>query len=139
MRETPRDGRCLSEQLFGKLDADAWHKPNWLIAGDGVLLNGVPFSALPQLPFSGSQAPLTGSHTLRFLPSELLLLKSQGTTFQRTQRERRFLGVADPIYNLADSRRMAKPDTFSGEPYQKFPRAGKAGRECWGDSDRRKA
>jgi CHAT domain-containing protein len=109
-RDSSRAGRRLSEQLFGKLDANAWHKPNWLIAGDGVLLNGVPFSALPELPFSGRpEATLTARHTLRFLPSELLLLKSQAITPQKTQRERRFLGVADPIYNLADSRRVRTP------------------------------
>lgn len=99
-RDASKPSRCLSEQLFGKIGADAWQKPNWLIAGDGVLLNGVPFSALPSMPFSASQGPLAATHTLRFLPSELLLLTSQATLS-----ERRFLGVADPIYNRADSRR----------------------------------
>jgi CHAT domain-containing protein len=100
-RDTSQSGRCLSQQLFGKLEAYAWHKPNWLIAGEGVLVNGIPFSALPQLPFSAPEAPLITSHTLRFLPSELLLLRSQAS-----KPERCFLGVADPIYNLADSRRV---------------------------------
>jgi CHAT domain-containing protein/predicted negative regulator of RcsB-dependent stress response len=96
--------RSLSRQLFGKLTTDAWQKPDWLIAADGVLLSGVPFAALPHIPFSAPDLPLIASHTLRFLPSELLLTAPRGPV-----PEPRFLGVADPIYNLADSRRLRRP------------------------------
>ncbi|MFL6352466.1 MAG: CHAT domain-containing protein [Bryobacteraceae bacterium] len=106
-RDASKPGRCLSEQLFGNLELGAWHKPNWLIAGNGALLNGIPFSALPEIPVSAVPAPLITGHTLRFLPSELLLLQSSGTV--TPQQERRFLGVGDPIYNLADSRRVRSP------------------------------
>jgi CHAT domain-containing protein len=94
----------MSEELFGEIEADAWQKPNWLIAGDGVLLNEIPFPALPSMPFSASKGTLASTHTLRFLPSELLLLTSQ-----TTRPSGRFLGIADPIYNLADSRRVRNP------------------------------
>jgi CHAT domain-containing protein len=103
-RNISNAGRSLSQSLFGKLDEQARQRPKWLMAGEGVLLSGVPFSALPDHPFSTSEAPLAAAHTLRFLPSELLL-----TTAPAPLPERRFVGVADPIYNLADSRRVRNP------------------------------
>jgi CHAT domain-containing protein len=65
------------------------------------LLDGVPFAALPDL--SQHDTPLITSHSLRSIPSELLLLSPKAT-----EPEPRFLGIADPIYNLADSRRARK-------------------------------
>jgi CHAT domain-containing protein len=88
----------LSRELFGKLTPRSVQKPEWLIAADGALLDSVPFAALPQS--SKSNAPLSNSHSLRFLPSELLLTAAKAPAPQR-----RFVGVADPVYNLADSRR----------------------------------
>ncbi len=77
---------------------------------DGALLEGVPFSALANLaPSSLKDEPLIASHSLRFLPTERLLLVPQGRP-----PERRFLGVADPIYNVADARRLQK----AGRPDQ---------------------
>ncbi len=89
---------CLSRTLFGKLPPAIWQKRDWLLTLDGALLNGVPFAALPDLTASGQA--LIANHTLRSLPSELLLLSPENVTPQN-----RFLGIADPIYNLADSRR----------------------------------
>lgn len=92
-------GQFLSKQLFGKFGANVWRRPNWLIAADGPLLSGVPFAALPSAPFSGPSTPLISGHTLRFLPSELLLLTGDTNHFRPS-----FVGIGDPIYNLADSR-----------------------------------
>ena len=99
-RDASVPGRALAEQLFGKIKADAWQRSNWLIAADGVLLEGVPFAALPKPPALKSAEFIGGSRTLRFLPSELLLLNRPAT-----DPTRRFVGIADPIYNLADARR----------------------------------
>src|SRR5258708_38298814 len=88
-------GTELSQVLFGQLAPSFFEKREWLIVGDGSLLNGVPFSSLPDM--SHPNTKLVANHTLRFLPSELLLLvpgrESPGLAF---------IGVADPIYNLAD-------------------------------------
>ena len=94
--------RTLSENLFGKLTPAVWQKRDWLITADGALLNGVPFSALPDLTSRDHSQPLIATHTIRALPSELLLLAADRKTASK-----RFVGVADPIYNLADARRVS--------------------------------
>ncbi len=91
----------LSQDLLGKLTPAVWHKRDWLITADGALLSGMPFAALPDLTSVDRKDPLIANHTLRSLPSELLLLSCHTATPQK-----RFVGVADPIYNLADSRRV---------------------------------
>jgi tetratricopeptide (TPR) repeat protein len=97
-RRAPADtGADLSQVLFGQLAPRFFEKPEWLIVGDGSLLNGVPFSSLPDM--SHPNTKLVANHTLRFLPSELLLLVRG-----RESPALSFIGVADPIYNLADSR-----------------------------------
>jgi tetratricopeptide (TPR) repeat protein len=104
----PNVGLDLSRTLFGQLAPRFSGKPEWLIVGDGSLLNGVPFSNLPDM--SRPNAPLIANHTLRFLPSELLLLVPD-----RKSPALSFLGVADPIYNLADSRLDHMKEPGSGE------------------------
>ena len=100
-----RDGRSstagatlLSRSLFGNLPKQYWQKPEWLLVSDGPLLSGVPFCALADLS-SDKNLPLVANHSLRFLPSELLLLSPKTNTAPRE-----FVGVGDPIYNEADSR-----------------------------------
>jgi CHAT domain-containing protein len=93
-------GRHLSQTLFQQLSPRVWQKRQWLIAGDGALLDGVPFSNLPDLSLAQRSPFLMASHELRFLPSELLLLQPNINAPNRI-----FVGVADPIYNTADSRR----------------------------------
>ncbi len=92
-------GRTLSQLLLGGLPASVWKHSEWLVVGDGVLLNGVPFSSMVDLSKTRAGAFLTGAHSLRFLPSEFLLLNSR-----IEKPNRRFTGVGDPIYNLADPR-----------------------------------
>src|SRR5579884_789834 len=94
--------RSLSEDLFSQLDGGIWEKPEWLIVGDGALLDRVPFVLLP----TRSGLKLVNGHSLRLLPSEYLL-----TTHSGAAKEARFAGIADPVYNLADSRR-APSNTF---------------------------
>jgi CHAT domain-containing protein len=100
-QEIAASGRALSQTLFGQLNSTAWSKREWLITADGALLGGVPFSALP---VGRDCVPLSAAHSLRLLPSELLLLESKPTATAPV-----FIGIADPIYNLADSRRSGTP------------------------------
>jgi CHAT domain-containing protein len=69
------------------------------MAADGALLNGVPFAALPGTPASGGGEWLIANRSLRFSPSELLLLSPKDKPPAA-----RFVGIADPIYNQADTR-----------------------------------
>jgi CHAT domain-containing protein len=94
-----RPASSLSKDLFSQLDTKVWAKPNWLITGDGALLDRVPFTVLPDKD-GVSAKPIVQEHSVRLLPSELLLLARSADDTQP-----RFLGVADPLYNLADSRR----------------------------------
>lgn len=110
-RATPDIGPAglhLSRALFGQLASPFSEKTEWLIVGDGSLLNGVPFSSLPDP--SRLNAKLVANHTLRFLPSELLLLVPD-----RKSPALSFLGIADPIYNLADSRLARTKESESSE------------------------
>lgn len=100
-QDTVGPGRAFSQTLFGQLNAGGWRKRDWLIVADGALLDGVPFSALPR---AGEATPLSAAHSVRLLPSELLLLERKTAVPAPV-----FVGVADPIYNLADSRRSETP------------------------------
>ena len=88
-RHSSVSGQRLSQDLFGSLPVSARNKPDWLLVPDGALLDCVPFAALP-----------ISAGSLRLLPSELLLLRSHADVPSP-----RFVGIADPIYNLADARR----------------------------------
>ncbi len=106
-RNTSAPGKSLSKELFSKLDSDVVQKPNWLIVADGVLLEGIPWAALPENLPAPQTSPLIARHTLRLLPSELLLLRTETNPASS-----RFIGVADPIYSIADRRSMQR-----GEPH----------------------
>lgn len=99
-RVSPSSATSLTRALFSGLPPDVWNRSEWMIVADGSLLNGVPFCALTNL---ASTRRLIDTTSLRFLPSELLLLDRQHTRLKNTQ-ERHFIGVGDPIYNLADAR-----------------------------------
>ncbi len=98
-QDTGIPGRKLSQELFGGLPPNIWHKSEWLVVADGVLLSGVPFTTLPDLSGGSGGKFLAESHNIRFLPSELLLLSAD-----KVRTQRRFVGIGDPIYNIADSR-----------------------------------
>lgn len=92
----------LSTSLFSQLDAKFWAKRDWLVVGDGALLDRVPFSVISAK--SGENALLVQQHTIRLLPSELMILDRAPNTS-----DSRFVGIADPLYNLADARRGTQP------------------------------
>jgi len=94
-------GLRFSRALFGGLPSSLTRKPDWLIVADGALLGGVPFASLTD-PTQGQSAKyLADSHTVRFIPSEYLLL-----SVDKDRAESRFVGIGDPIYNMADPRRV---------------------------------
>ena len=99
----------LSRALFAGLPADVWDRSEWLITADGALLSGVPFCALPGLAGPNAQQPLIASRSLRFLPSELLLLDRKPARLTKN-----FIGVGDPIYNQADAR-LTRPALADGK------------------------
>lgn len=94
--------RALSSDLFSQLDSTVQAAPEWLIVGDGALLDRVPFAVLPN--DNKGNSTLIQKHSIRLLPSELLL-SAHSTDLSQP----RFLGIADPLYNLADSRRAQQP------------------------------
>jgi len=94
-------GRALAKSLFGQLTSAVQGKHDWLIVGDGALLDGVPFSALPT---SSDGVPLSRTHSIRLLPSELLLLQPQIARPAAV-----FVGIADPIYSPRDRRGGGTP------------------------------
>ena len=96
---TAHAGRVFSNDLFAHVNRNLLQHPDWLIVGDGALLNSVPFSALPE-PSGSGDVFLAVNHRMRFLPSEALLGGSGPSATPRPE----FVGIADPIYNLADSR-----------------------------------
>ena len=89
----------LSQALFGQLPLKLWRRPDWVIVGDGALLDGLPYASLRDLASGSDGQMLDEAHNLRLVPSELLLLAPVGA-----KPRSRFVGVGDPIYNLADSR-----------------------------------
>jgi CHAT domain-containing protein len=89
----------LSRALFGKIPANVAAKRHWLVAADGALLDGFPFSALPDAA-DAAHSSLGAARTLRLVPSEALRAQVSSPAAART-----FLGIADPIYNQADPRR----------------------------------
>lgn len=101
-------GSLLSAELFGALGPRIRGKRQWLITPDGALMDGFPFAALPAVS-SRSGVTLASLHTLRLLPSELLLLSKPASLPANY-----FVGVADPIYNLADPRWRKAPHAPSG-------------------------
>jgi len=97
------NGRNLSRALFGALTAPVAKKAEWLMVADGALLNGVPFAALPDPSADRGGQWLLDRHSLRLMPSELLLVSPN-----HKSPAARFVGVADPIYNHADARLKRK-------------------------------
>jgi CHAT domain-containing protein/predicted negative regulator of RcsB-dependent stress response len=91
------EGEALSQDLLRPLHPALAAKKEWLIAADGALLDRVPFASLP-VNDKGNPT-LVASHSLRFLPSEQLLLDRKPS-----RPADRFVGVADPVYNRADTR-----------------------------------
>jgi CHAT domain-containing protein len=98
--ETQQQGARLFSTLFGQLDAAFRRKPRWLLALDAQLFK-LPFAAL--IAETGAQGPV-------FLVERHSLQIASGAGMLAVARPRRrffdgpFVGVADPVYNMADAR-----------------------------------
>ncbi len=92
-REMGEAGERLMGTLLGGLKAECLRAKRWDVVADEGLF-GVPFAALP----AGGGAYLVEKLELRLVPNALRREAGPG-------RSRRFLAVADPIFNAADERR----------------------------------
>jgi CHAT domain-containing protein/tetratricopeptide (TPR) repeat protein len=90
-------GTDLYQRLFGSLEpADAARK-SWLLSLDGALFE-LPFAALVSGHQSGKPVYVGEGHSLQETPGAMFLTGA-------TTAPGGFLGVGDPVYNLADPRR----------------------------------
>lgn len=94
-REIRETGERLLGMLLGGLRTECLRARSWDVVADEGLF-GVPFAALPV----GDGTYLTEKVELRLVPNAL---RRNG----KVERSRRFLAVADPIFNAADDRRKA--------------------------------
>lgn len=90
-------GEELYQKLFGQLGQAVMDKPSWLLSLEGMLFE-VPFAALVVERKGDKVNYLVSKHSVQTIPGALLLSKrpEAGTGS--------FLGVGDPIYNVADPR-----------------------------------
>ncbi len=111
-RPTDAAGPKLSRALFSQVPIRTLRKTDWLVAGDGVMLTAFPIAALAnpvtdrvdETKPNGSGAVrsslLGAEHSIRLIPSELLLLTESGE-----RATARVVAIGDPVYNAADVRR----------------------------------
>ncbi len=102
-------GRQLFSSLFGQIHSKVEGKKHWLLILDRDLFS-VPFAGL-SLP--GPARFLAEDHSLRIMPGVFL---QQEDTASAPPSDG-FLGVADAIYNRADSRFQNRNSTFAKVEY----------------------
>jgi CHAT domain-containing protein/tetratricopeptide (TPR) repeat protein len=95
--EAPSHGRELYKALFGAVAARYTDHPKWLLELDGPLYN-LPFPALVTNPAGRPPSWLVERVSTRIVPGALLI-EDRPSTFSGP-----FVGIADPVYNAADSR-----------------------------------
>lgn len=102
--ENQKDATELGKELYGRLLGNiplhAAHRANWLFSLDDALWE-LPLPALVVDNEGGSPVYLVERHSLTILPSALL--RRPGATIPARGR---LVGLGDPIYNLADARRL---------------------------------
>jgi CHAT domain-containing protein len=114
-------GQKLYGELFGQLDRESVAKTSWLLSLEGTLF-ATPFAALVTERKDGKVEYLVSRHSVQTIPGALLLSTRPevGTGW--------FLGVGDPIYNVADPRWEGPkaawlPSLFQAGLFQAGPRA----------------
>jgi CHAT domain-containing protein len=100
-------GARLYLNLFGQLTPQESGKKSWLLSMDGSLFD-LPFAALILGRADGKAVHLVEKHSVQMLPGALLLSRAA------EKPPSRYVAVADPIYNLADSR--SAPASPRGPP-----------------------
>lgn len=113
--QAARRGQKLYRELFGQLRPQQSKKTAWLLSLEGALFD-VPFAALVTEQRDGNTVYLVEKHSLQTVPGALLFGVSEDRPGHgdraRGQVSGEFLGVGDPIYNVADQR-WRKPLFFS--------------------------
>ncbi|MBC8165870.1 MAG: CHAT domain-containing protein [Bryobacteraceae bacterium] len=97
-----REGLQVSRMLFGGLSAHAMSRKDWILSLDGPLFD-LPFAALPVGGDAGIKYVGEG-HSLRSVPTAFISGDYKQGDFQKSEQSLSFIGMADPIYNAADSR-----------------------------------
>jgi CHAT domain-containing protein len=103
--EAARRGQKLYGELFGQLRSQEFRKTAWLLSLEGALFD-LPFAALVTEQRGGNTVYLVEKHSLQTVPGALLLGVSQDRPGPGggAHVPGEFLGVGDPIYNVADQR-----------------------------------
>ena len=111
--ETARRGQKLYQELFGQLRTQETEKTAWLFSLEGALFD-LPFAALVTERQGGNTVYLVEKHSLQTVPGALMFGVSSDRPGDHTrgQAPGEFLGVGDPIYNVADQR-WRRPLLFS--------------------------
>jgi CHAT domain-containing protein len=92
-------GEQLYQELFGQLKPEEFSRPSWLLSLEDSLFE-LPFGALVAERKNGKVVYTVERHSLQVVPGVLLLSRTSGSDRQGGA----FLGVGDPIYNVADPR-----------------------------------
>jgi CHAT domain-containing protein len=108
-------GQKLYGELFGQLDPESVAKTSWLLSLEGTLF-ATPFAALVTERKDGTVEYLVSQHSVQTIPGALLLSTRPevGTGW--------FLGVGDPIYNVADPRWEGPKAAWLVSLFQSGPR-----------------
>jgi tetratricopeptide (TPR) repeat protein len=103
-------GARIFRALFGQLDPSFRKKPRWLLALDAQLFE-LPFAALVEESGAHGSVFLAERHSLQITSGAAMLSAERGA---HRLGDGPFVGVADPVYNLADPRwRGSRPAVFS--------------------------
>jgi len=90
-------GEQLYRELFGQLKREESSKSAWLLSLEDSLFE-LPFAALVAERKGGKAVYAVERHSLQVVPGAMLLSRIPD------RRGGRFLGVGDPVYNVADPR-----------------------------------
>jgi tetratricopeptide (TPR) repeat protein len=93
-------GALIFRTLFGQLDPAFRKKPRWLLALDAQLFE-LPFAALIEDTRAQGPVFLAERHSLQITSGAAMLSPA---SLQRGRFSGPFVGVADPVYNMADPR-----------------------------------
>jgi CHAT domain-containing protein len=95
-------GRRLYKNLFGRLDKAFQAKPHWILALDEQLFH-IPFAALVVNFGHSGPTYLAEQHSISISTGAVMLTARRQQKWSKIL-SGRFIGVGDPIYNVADPR-----------------------------------
>ena len=108
---TQAAGARIFRMLFGQLDLAFREKPRWLLALDAQLFE-LPFAALVEETRAQGSVFLAERHSLQITSGAAMLSPA---SLDRGLFAGPFVGVADPVYNMADPRwKGSQPASFLG-------------------------